>query len=104
MMPNPFKRAAAKGLPLLLALGGGPLTGCTETPTPGVEEYWGVSYAETMKAQIANPHPKPPSEDEEADKAMDSVTADLILENYENDVLRPEQQERDTFIIDTGVQ
>ncbi len=104
MTPGRLKRTAAKSITLLLALGGGQLAGCTETPTPGVEEYWGVSYAETMKAQIANPHPEPASEGEEADKAMDSVTADLILENYENDVLRPEQQERDTFIIDTGIQ
>jgi hypothetical protein len=63
-----------------------------------------VSYAETMKAQIANPHPEPSSEDEEANSGMDSVTAGLVLENYESDVLRPEQQERDTFIIDTGVE
>jgi len=104
MMSTRFKRMSAKGLPLLLAVSVGQLTGCAETVMPGVEEYWGVSYAETMRAQIANPHPELSSEDEGVDSGMDSVTAGLVLENYEDDVRRPEQQERDTFIIDTGVE
>lgn len=75
--------------------------GCAQNPPGAVEANWGKSYSSVMQAQIENPDP-----DYAADPApagTDALTGEMILENYQEDLRRTEGEERETFIIESGV-
>ena len=83
------------------------LNACLGVPPGDVEKHWGKAYEKTMQAQI----PDAPLDDSEKSPSyatdlgeVDAMTSDLILENYQLDVKRAPAEERDTFIIDTGLQ
>lgn len=73
-------------------------SGCLGEPSGEVERSWGKAYRATMQAQIVNEDPQPSESD-----GLDSLTADLILQNYQDDTRRDSSEDRETFIIDTGV-
>ena len=90
---------------LVLVLPGLLLNACLGAPPGDVEKHWGQAYKKTMQAQIPDPSPgaeQGPSYAPDLGE-VDAVTSDLILENYQTDVKRAPVDERDTFIIDTGL-
>jgi hypothetical protein len=74
-------------------------------PPGDVEEHWGEAYAKTMRAQIENAAPDPAEKTSYSTELgeVDALTSDLILENYQTDVKRTPAEERETFVIDTGL-
>ena len=81
------------------------LSACLGVPPGDVENHWGEAYAKTMKAQIPETKAgkeKAPSYSAQSGE-INAVTSDLILENYKADVKRSPADERETFIIDTGL-
>jgi hypothetical protein len=102
-MAKPLGNLVSSALGLVLSMGATGLLACTDEPTPRVGKYWGDAYKQNMAAQIANPNPKPRVEDAGED-GLDSVTAEMVLENYKVDVNRKEEQRRDSFIIETGTE
>ena len=81
------------------------LNACLGAPPGDVENHWGQAYKKTMQAQIPEPAPDTEQSPSYATDLgeVDAVTSDLILENYQSDVKRARADERDTFIIDTGL-
>ena len=81
------------------------LSACLGAPDGEVKDHWGEAYAKTMKAQIPETKAekgKTPSYSAQSGE-INAVTSDLILENYQADVKRTPADERETFIIDTGL-
>ena len=74
---------------------------CANNPPGAVEENWGKSYDSVMQAQIENPNPEYTSGP--VSTGTDSVTGEIILENYQEDLRRTQTEERETFIIESGV-
>jgi len=97
---HPFRSwAPAAVLPTLL------LSACLGAPPGDVQNHWGEAYAKTMKAQIPaakEDKGKTPSYSAQSGE-INAVTSDLILENYQADVKRTPSDDRETFIIDTGL-
>ena len=75
--------------------------GCAKNPPGAVEENWGKSYDSVMQAQIENPDPD--YTNDPASTGTDSVTGEILLENYQDDLRRTQTEERETFIIESGV-
>ncbi len=90
---------------LVVALPALLLNACLGAPPGDVENHWGQAYEKTMQAQI----PDAPLDSEKRPSyatdlgGVDALTSELILENYQVDVKRAPANERDTFIIDTGL-
>jgi hypothetical protein len=93
------------GCVLLLCISTGLLSGCLGIPLGEVEKHWGEAYAKTMRAQIENAAPDPAEKTSYSTELgeVDALTSDLILENYQTDVKRTPAEERETFVIDTGL-
>jgi hypothetical protein len=75
--------------------------GCAQRGARAVDENWGGAYRAAMEGQMA----RQPSEsrDAVAVEGFDSASAELVMENYQDDVRRTSGEARETFIIGTGV-
>jgi hypothetical protein len=103
MNPFPYlRRRFGRMSPVACLLAFQPLVvACAQDPPGAVEANWGKSYKSLMQAQIQNPDPD--YANDPAPAGTDSLTGELILENYQEDLRRTESEKRETFIIESGV-
>ncbi|MFP8875366.1 MAG: hypothetical protein VCB99_00345, partial [Myxococcota bacterium] len=69
------------------------LLGCAGKNSGLVEKNWGKAYRQIMSSQISNQDA--PDQDQAPIDGTDSITAEIVVENYKTDVERSKEEAKD---------